>query len=322
MEQAATQQSAGQRPDVAGMPGDASDEWDIPLGGLPGLARVQLGRTHVEAAVAEVRFVGGQHQLPEAAAAEVWEGLGPDAFPVFEPSTQTIMTFTITPNGPVPTQESQQGWLLATSDRSTAVTLLPSLVVVQTRDYQRYSTSLGGLLARVLELFTAATGVSRIQRLGLRYVNRLTDPAATTPQFWREHIRDPFAGPLRSPLATLVTGVHQQVQLKLDATAGARVQSGVFAEQQPGVAPTEQRYSYLVDLDVFREQALAYDATTCANQVRQLNRTALALFASVLSDQYLAELGPTAAPATGGAAEHEAVTVHDDDLTQEGESPQ
>lgn len=271
------------------------DEWDVPLGGLQGQTRVMLGRTYLEAAVAEVRFVAGQRELAEAAAAQVWEQLGTDKFPVFEPSSQVIMTVTITPSGAVPTQESQQGWLLATADRSTAITLLPSLVVVQTRDYQRYSTSLGEPLTKALAAFTAATGVSRVQRLGLRYVNRLTDADASAPGFWRDHIREEFAGPLRGTFATLVAGAHQQVQLRLDETAGARIQSGVFEEQHAS-AGSRSQYGYLLDLDVFREQASLYEPIRCANQVRQLNRTALALFAHVLSERYLAALNPVPTP--------------------------
>lgn len=277
---------------------DGTDTWDVPLGGLSGLERVMLSRTHVEAAVAEVKFVSDHRELPESVAAQVWEGLGTDRYPVFEPSTQMVVNIEITPQGPVQSQSSQQGWLLATADRATAVTLMPALVIVQTREYERYSTSLGQPLARILELMTAATGVSKIQRLGLRYINRLTDPDATTPEFWRDHIRPSFAGPLHSPVASLVAGTHQQVELKLDPTAGARVQSGVFLDQQPGVAANASRYSYLVDLDVFRERAAVYEPLMIANQVRQLNRTALALFAHVLSEQYLATLGPEPAAPT------------------------
>lgn len=155
-------------------------------------------------------------------------------------------------------------------------------------------TSLGEPLQRVLELFSAAAGTTRIQRLGLRYINRLTDAAAETPAFWRDHIREPFAGPLNGPVADLVVGVHQQAEFKLDDTAGARVQSGAFADQQPGSAGVAN-YSYLVDIDVYREQAMTYEPTPCANQVRQLNRTALAMFANVLSEDYLAELNPVPA---------------------------
>src|SRR4051794_24673010 len=111
--------NAGEVPGGSGDPARGIDQWDVPLGGIAGLARVLLERTYLEAAAAEVRFVASQPELAEAAAAQVWEGLGgTDRFPVFEASTQTITTVTLTPTGAVPSQESQQGWLLATSDRA------------------------------------------------------------------------------------------------------------------------------------------------------------------------------------------------------------
>lgn len=275
---------------TSSVPGVGTDEWDVPLGGLPGLSRVLLGRTHIEGAAAEVRFVSDQREVSESVARRVWEGLGTDVFSVFEPTTQMIVNIEITQQGPVPTQNSAQGWLLATSDRATAVTLLPTLVIVQTREYERYSTSLGDRLRRALELFTEAAGVSLIQRVGLRYINRLTNEVASSPVFWRDHIREPFAGPLNGPVAGLVAGAHQQTELNLDPTAGARVQSGVFADQQK--LGSDRRFSYLVDIDVFREATMSYEPQLCANHVRQLNRTALALFAQVLSDDYLEELKP------------------------------
>lgn len=275
-----------------------TDEWDVPLGGLQGLARVMLERTHVEAAVAEVRFVSDHGELPESVATEVWKALGTENFPIFEPANQVMFTLTITPEGPQQSQQAQQGWLLATSDRATAVTLLPTTVIVQTRNYARYSTSLAEPLSKVLALFTAATGITLIQRLGLRYINRLAEEDASSPAFWRDHIREPFAGPLNGVVAELVSGIHQQVQLKLADTAGARIQCGVFEAPQVGTSAANPNYNYLVDLDVFQEQATPYDATMSANMVRQLNRTALALFATVLSDQYLAQLNPTPAEPT------------------------
>ena len=282
---------------VPGVPHGPTDEWDIPLGGIPGMTRLLLERTHVEAAAAEVRFVSDNTELPQEHAAAAWEALGIDRFPVFEPSTQTMMTLTMTPQGPVQTQQSQRGWQLSTSDRMTSVMLLPTMVVIQTRNYTRYSTSLSQPLTEVLESFTAVTGASRIQRLGLRYINRLSEAEASTPTFWRDHIRHPFAGPLTAGvIADLVTGMHQQVQLRLSDVAGANIQCGVFEEPRPGGPARVPNYNFLVDLDVFREQATDYDQTTTANQVRQLNRTALALFATVLSDQYLAELNPIPAP--------------------------
>ncbi len=262
------------------------DEWDRPLGGLGGLARVRLERTHLEAAVAEVRFIGARSELPEREAISIWEGLGKEAFPIFEKHVQNIVSLTVSPTGASQSTEVQQGWVLANSDRTTWITLLPTTVVVQTSSYDRYSTSLGDPLRKVLSLFTNTAEASVVQRLGLRFINRLVHQDAASPQFWRQHIREDFAGPLAGDLGDLVAGQLQQVQLQFEASAAARIQCGVFPEAEGS------RYGFLVDIDVFRDYSFSYDEDHCANLVRQLNRTALSLFARVLSDDYLADLGP------------------------------
>jgi uncharacterized protein (TIGR04255 family) len=295
------------------------DEWDLPLGGLPRASRIKFDRTHMEAAVAEVRFVSEQVSLDRSVAAHVWEALGPNLFPMFEPSRQVLANIELGPDGAeVPSQRFLDGWLLATVDGDTAVTLLPTGVVVQTRKYHRYSTSLGEPLAKVLAAFTEATGLAHIQRLGLRYVNRLTDQAATSPQHWHDHVREQFRGPLEGPLGGLVINVHQQAEFRLDATTGARVQTGAFEDQN--LASPEPLYSYLIDLDVFREQASTYDPLSCSDQVRQLNRTALSVFGLVLTDQYLSDLGPVAVPPpaqTADAHPTDAIIIFDDDLEED-----
>lgn len=265
----------------------ATDRWDEPLGGITGQSGLVYERTHIEVAVAEIRFVRGGDELDEADAARIWQSLGTDEFPIFEPHKQHVVNVTITPQGAQQVTEVQQGWLLATSDRSSAVTLLPSTVVVQTQVYDRYSTSLGQRLGSVLPRFAEVTGVSRIQRLGMRYVNRLTEREANAPSFWRDHIEASFSAPLRGPLAHLVVGQHQQLQLSLDPTAGARIQTGLLEEPK-----SRSQYSFLVDIDVFREQTCPFEEVWCANQLRQLNRTAVALFASILSEDYRDALGP------------------------------
>lgn len=270
------------------------DQWDRPLGGVRGMGRVRLERTHLEAAIGEVRFSSSRSELPEREAQTIWEGLGQESLPVFERHTQSVVSVTVGPQGTSQTVEEQHGWVLATPDRSVLYTLLPSTVVVQTSRYERYSTSLGDRLKEVTRLFAHTAGVSRVQRLGLRFINRLSDPKASRPQYWRPHIREDFAGPLAGSLGGLVVNQHQQAQFQLDSTAAARIQSGVFLE--PG---RQELYSFLIDLDVFREANFVYDDELCANMMRQLNRTALALFAHVLSDDYLAGLRPVDLPEEG-----------------------
>ncbi|HET9089215.1 MAG TPA: TIGR04255 family protein [Acidimicrobiales bacterium] len=263
------------------------DEFDVPLGGLDRLSRVKFERTHLVGAAAEVRLVPAKSELSEADAVRVWEGLGKESLPIFDRHSTNLVNLTLTPSGHQQTQENQVGWILASADRTTSVTLYPNLVAVQTTRYDHYRVSLGEPLARALALIIEATGASVINRIGLRFINRLQDPSADTPEFWVEHIRDGFSGPLTGNLARLVEAAHQQTQLRLEQNAAARIISGVFREGD-GI-----HYSFLVDVDVFREQALAYDAQLCENLARQLDRTALSLFSHVVTPAHLDDLGRT-----------------------------
>lgn len=263
------------------------DEWDVPLGGLTNQLRQVFERNHIEVAVAEIRFIRACEEIAEPDAAAIWDRLGSPRFPIFEPHKQHTVNVAISPEGAQQSAEVQEGWLLATGDRTTAITLLPSSVVIQTQAYEHYSHSIGEIVSTVLPAFAEVTGAARVQRLGMRYINRLTDAEATRPDFWGNRIEPSFAAPLRGPFADRVVGQHQQVQLQL-AEAGARIQSGLLPA--PG---RSSRFDYLVDLDVFLEQTRNFEAIWCANQMRQLNRTAFALFSNVLSDDYLQTLGPT-----------------------------
>ena len=269
---------------------DGRDEFDVPLGGLLQSDRQVLGETHIEAAVAEVRFIASRTELPESEAVAVWHALGAETYPIFEKSALNSWNITVTPDGAGSSTTRQDGWVVASAARDLTVTLLPSMVIVQNSKYERFSTGLAEPLRRALEPFVTATGVGVINRIGLRYINRLSASEATTPRYWAEQVNPEFAGPMRGMMAPLVQSMHQQLQLRLDETAGARIQSGVFRE-----TGSEERYSYLVDLDVYREQSIPFDANRCANLTRQLNRTALALFFRVLSPAFIEGLRPETA---------------------------
>ena len=107
----------------------ARDEFDTPLAGLPASERQVLGQTHMEAAVAEVRFVSDRTDLPEAEAVQIWNALGPEEFPVFEKSTLSSLNLTVTPDGAGGTTTKQEGWVVATTARDMTVTMLPSMVI-------------------------------------------------------------------------------------------------------------------------------------------------------------------------------------------------
>lgn len=268
-----------------------TDEYDIPLGELPQAGWMQLTRRgHIEGATAEIRVLGEGNALPQDTASQVWQHVGGSAtYPVFEPATMQAHNVTITPDGAQSSMETANGWQLRTADFSTSVVLFPSMIAVQTRDYPGYSEGLARRLQPVLEAFGHATGAPLVTRIGLRYINRLTDPDAQTPAFWRGRVRSAFAGALGDDyLADRVAAVHQQLELRLTDVAGARVISGAIEHDDTAAG----RYGFLIDIDVFREDATAFDASLIGNLTRQLNRTALSVFTRVITDDTQTTLGP------------------------------
>ena len=157
--------------------------------------------------------------------------------------------------------------VLASNDRRTVVTLLPSMVVVQTAAYARYSTSLGDPLRVALRTFAEATGASVVQRLGLRYINRLQDAAASSPAFWRDHVRPAFAGPLVGETGGWLR--HFTNRSSSSWTSPLPPVSRVGCSVSRAWTSATRSWSTLT---CFREQALDFDETLVADMTRQLNR--------------------------------------------------
>lgn len=263
------------------------DEFDVPLGGLPQPGRIRFERSRVETAVAEFRFASERQELSLADAQAIWDALGSDRFPHFDRGEFTNMLLQVSPARTEQTTVKQQGWSLSTKDRSTSVLILADMLTVSTSRYERFSTSLGDLVALALDAFTAVLRPELNTRVGLRYVNRLSEPEAETAGFWSTVLTPSFAGPLNEPtLARLVAGAHHQLFLRLTETSGAVINSGVIPPQFP-----DGKWDYLLDTDVSDEHSRATDVGHLKNTLRQLNRTALSLFTIVFSDGYQANLG-------------------------------
>lgn len=263
------------------------DEFDVPLGGLPQPGRIRFQHSRVETAVAEFRFASEGQELSLAAAQEIWDALGSDRFPHFDRGEFTNMMLQVSPARTEQQTVTQHGWSLSTRDRRTSVLLLADMLTVSTGDYERFSTSLGDLAAAALDAFSAVLRPQLSTRVGLRYVNRLSEPDADTAGFWATVLSPPFAGPLNEPtMAPLVAGTHHQLFLRLTDTSGAVINCGVIPPQFP-----DGHWDYLLDTDVSDEHSRVTDVGHLKNTLRQLNRTALSLFTIVISDGYQENLG-------------------------------
>src|SRR4051794_16853913 len=94
-----------------------------------------------------------------------------------------------------------------------------------------------------------------VHRVGLRYINRLTDVEATTPQAWRGRIAPSLLGVIADQdYDDMITASQQQLELALEPSVGALLRHGAFRD--PGVRGA---YSYLLDVDVFSTSTNRFD---------------------------------------------------------------
>lgn len=178
-----------------------------------------------------------------------------------------------------------RGWQFVAPDRTCVFTLFPNVGSVQIlAGYDRWSTSLRPHLTALLEIMRDMDNSPLVQRVGLRYLNRLGP--APDGHDWLKVVDGSIAGVLTHPvLGGSVRSAHQQFELVLESAVGAVVRHGPLAA-------TDAAGGYLIDLDVFDAASTALDPPTVVHRAQRLNRTAFALFTQMLTKGQYEHMGP------------------------------
>jgi uncharacterized protein (TIGR04255 family) len=205
-----------------------------------------------------------------------------------EPLTAHSISVSVGGDGPPgATSQQQDGVRLLDAKSLVEITVLPGVIAVHCTQYTRWSTS----FAPIIEAAVGAVGdifAPQVRsRVGLRYINRLTDGRASDPRVWASRLADPLAAVLaEGPFANLVRGAQQQLDLSLNERVAATVRHGCFRE-----AGAREVYNYLLDIDVFDQNGEAFDVPETMIVAEDLNRIAAQLFRKSLSTSYADELG-------------------------------
>jgi len=116
-----------------------------------------------------------------------------DALPIAEPiQEQTILFGT---EG-TPDVKGRFAFRLASRDRTTAATLSPNRLALETSDYKKYE-DFRRLLATLLEVLQEFGRPAGVERIGLRYIDeiRIPDLSASDPSAWRTYMDDALLAP-------------------------------------------------------------------------------------------------------------------------------
>lgn len=265
----------------------SEDVADLPYGGLPPADPSILKSVPLELAVVEVRFSSPSEITAEDALAvrDKLVEVTSVEFPTVQPAIRQQLQLTLSSEAPVQVDAQTRGWQIQSADGRRLVTLMPDGLVLQVNEYERWRTTMRDPLEVLLSSAVEMLDPSVLHRVGLRYVDRFRDDQVTTPSGWVNRISDSLLGPIHNPVfGARITGSQQQVEINLDDNRGALLRHGPLLDQ------SSTQVDYVLDIDVFDQNAGRFEPEHILGVAVRLNRTALTLFQSCLTQEYLSML--------------------------------
>lgn len=242
-------------------------------------------------ALVEIRYSAGDTSINADQGLEIQRILVENdiALPRIQPAQKQQIALNIDSAGPSSQVEIQgQGWQLLAGDGVTAITVMPDSISVQTGRYERWSVSIQPILTALVGAIAKTLGPELIYRIGTRFVNRLVDVDADSPQAWIGRIDPVILGAVTSDtFGRLLVSTQQQMELRLGTSERALIRHGAFAD-----AAQRNSYSYLVDTDVFTLESMRFSPESIERWTRLLNVTALSIFQQIVTPEYRDEMGP------------------------------
>jgi uncharacterized protein (TIGR04255 family) len=121
-----------------------------------------------------------------------------------------------------------------------------NLVVSDYLHFDNYKAALMTALEPAVEIF----GISNIQRLGLRYVNKILIPTPDASTAYRKYVQSPINSAILTshPLQSFLT----EISLQLHPSTRLTIRSGLLPEQ-----PDTEKRTYLLDIDCSCQESVS-----------------------------------------------------------------
>lgn len=176
-------------------------------------------------------------------------------------------------SGQMSSESSYSGWRLSSEDGWT-VSIMPDHVALETTRYSTWGEDFRPRLGELIDAVQAEIEPATEQRLGLRYIDRITEPRVDSPADWQGLIATELLGPALHPsLGPAVRTTQQQVILDLGEGVQCLLRHGFFPDPNQ-----EGRLTYLLDFDVFRGDLQQFDPESVKSAADQFNVLSLQLF--------------------------------------------
>jgi len=251
---------------------------------LPGPDETRLSHSPLVLSLAQIRL-GEPAPLSEGKnALAIHQGLGgrTGGYPKLERSVTQAIAVQMVENAVQPAvMPPQQGWRMSSADGAWTVHLMADVITLETTAYSTWEGDFRDRFLRLLSIVHHHVPLSLEQRLGLRYVNRITEPPIKHPHEWREYIVPELLGPaLDERLRSAIRATQQQIDLDVGNGASCNMRHGFFFDAERGNVPT-----YLLDYDIYREGLRPFDLNEVMETIDGFHRLVLQLFQASITQQ-------------------------------------
>lgn len=245
---------------------------------LPAPKTDRLLRSPLELVVCQVRHERNLAVADPKRALAVHAGLE-ERYPTIDEAAGIALNIVGGPAGVSTAADQQRGWNLRSADGNWTVALMPEFFALETRAYTDWD-DFSARLAAVVELVDSALQPSLEQRLGLRFIDRITDPKMSAPGEWEGWIDEHLLGPiLHDAYGSSIKNIQQVLQLDGGGDTEVVLRHGCFLDGPVG----NQSWHYLLDHDCSRSRARAFSADDVRQGAEGLHELALSVFQAAIT---------------------------------------
>lgn len=209
-------------------------------------------------------------------------------YPLVRSEMEIAVMFAPGAEAPTPTQTKL--WRFHSTDESWRVTLGTGFVALETTDYVGHEDFFGRL-ERVLTVVADLVRPPQVERTGVRYIQRLTEPDDLARL--AEYLRPEVAGPCTlSDDGALIALCLTQTQATLEDTQ-VTARWGVLPPNAgiDAAVPPVETPSWVMDIDVFDERREPFDPAALAARALEHSRRQYRFFRWAVEPAFLLRFG-------------------------------
>lgn len=249
---------------------------------LPAPRRGRLRYAPLALVVCQVRFELQAASFAPSHMFAIHEALGGarGLYPKVEEMRAGGFTVQVGPNGLMSGDTPVlSGYRLQSDTSDWFVSLMPDHVGLETTRYTTWDDDFKERIRSILEAANAVVGPQTEQRVGLRYVDRITRPMVTHPAQLREYLIPELLGiALHETIGPGVRSSQQQVDIECSSDARCTLRHGYAADPTRNNALT-----YVLDWDIYREGIRPFDVPAIRDCLDGFDDLALRLFQATIT---------------------------------------